>query len=320
MKKLILILMIIVNSSICYALPQIITASGSYYMGENDSPKIAKDAARQEAMRMATEKAGVYVESYSHTVNMVLTADDVRIISGTILRVLKEEAKPEVVNEQWKYTVTLTCEVDTDKIDLQSLMENRKKLEELQQERDELKRQNELLLKKYQNVQGIEKENIAKQLENQYNIQEILDKCMLMVQQGEQQVAILELNKFIYNYQKEDKYLSYAYYLRGRAYYERNMDLEALNDFSKAETLPNSIYPHWRIDYYKGIIYSDRGQWENAYNSLNKAWNNCDGDKEVSRALQKAKNYIYSSNNDSNTIVIEDWKKPMIDVLNNVFT
>ena len=141
-----------------------------------------------------------------------------------------------------------------------------------------------------------------------------------MVQQGEQQVAILELNKFIYNYQEEDKYLSYAYYLRGRAYYERNMDLEALNDFSKAETLPNSIYPHWKIDYYKGIIYSDRGQWENAYNSLSKAWNNCDGNKEVSRALQKAKNHIYSSNNASNTIVIEDWKKPMIDVLNNVFT
>ena len=95
MKKLILLLIIIINSSICYASPQIITVSGSYYMGENDSPKIAKDAARQEAMRMATEKAGVYVESYSYTVNMVLTEDDVRIISGTILRVLSEEAKPE---------------------------------------------------------------------------------------------------------------------------------------------------------------------------------------------------------------------------------
>ena len=319
MKKLILILIIIINSSICYASPQIITASGIYYMGENDSPKIAKDAARQEAMRMATEKAGVYVESYSHTINMVLTEDDVRIISGTILRVLSEEAKPEIVNDQWKYTVTLTCEVDTDKIDLQSLMRNRKELEELQRERDELKRQNETLLKKYQNVQGTEKENIARELENQYNVQKILDKCMLMVQQGDQQTAILELNRLIYNYQNQDNYLSYAYYLRGKAYYERNMDSEALTDFSKAEYIPSTIYPRWRIDYYKGVIYSDREQWIEAYNSLSKAWNNCNNDKNVEKALQKAKNHIYHENK-SEVTVIEDWKKPMIEILNDVYT
>ena len=37
------------------AAPQVITANGVYIMGENDSPKIAKDAARQEAMRAAVE-------------------------------------------------------------------------------------------------------------------------------------------------------------------------------------------------------------------------------------------------------------------------
>ena len=55
------------------AAPQRIEATGVYIMGDNDSPKIARDAARQEAMRVAVEKAGVYVESYSRTKNMQLT-------------------------------------------------------------------------------------------------------------------------------------------------------------------------------------------------------------------------------------------------------
>ena len=62
-------------------------------MGENDSPKIAKDAARQEAMRAAVEKAGVYVESYSKTQNMQLTEDDVKVISGAVLKVTDEKGQ-----------------------------------------------------------------------------------------------------------------------------------------------------------------------------------------------------------------------------------
>ena len=48
--------MLLAGVAACEAAPQVITASGVYTMGENDSPKIAKDAARQEAMRVATER------------------------------------------------------------------------------------------------------------------------------------------------------------------------------------------------------------------------------------------------------------------------
>ena len=34
------------------AAPQVIRAAGTYAMGDNDSPKIARDAARQEALRI----------------------------------------------------------------------------------------------------------------------------------------------------------------------------------------------------------------------------------------------------------------------------
>lgn len=91
------------------AAPQVIEATGVYIMGDNDSPKIARDAARQEAMRAAVEKAGVYVESYSRTKNMQLTEDDVKMISGAVLKVIKEDSVPELSGTTMKYTVHLTA-------------------------------------------------------------------------------------------------------------------------------------------------------------------------------------------------------------------
>ena len=87
-------------------------------------------------MRVAVEKAGVYVESYSKTQNMELTEDEVRTISGAVLKVTKEEAIPELKGSTLKYTVNLTAEVDTDQINLQEMMKNKTELEKLQQERD----------------------------------------------------------------------------------------------------------------------------------------------------------------------------------------
>lgn len=278
------------------AVPQQITASGAYIMGENDSPKIAKDAARQEAMRAATEKAGVYVESYSKTKNMELTADDVKVISGAVLKVLREQAVPELSAGVWKYTVTLTCEVDTDNIDLQALMENRGKLEKLQKERDALKKQNEELLEKYKQAQGQEKKKIGSELESQYSLQDVFDRCAVMIQQGEQRKAIMELNRVIADNKVTDSPLAYAYYLRGRAYYERNMDEQALRDFAAAEQTPhnNKIYPIWRVNYYQGLIYSDRRQWERAYQELKLAWDDCGhSDKDIEAAMLRARREAY---------------------------
>ena len=310
--------------NVCSAAPQMITASGVYVMGENDSPKIAKDAARQEAMRAATEKAGVYVESYSRTQNMELSADEVKVISGAVLKVLQEKAEPELKDGVWKYSVTLTCEVDTDNIDLKNLLENRNKLEKLQQERDALKKQNQELLEKYKQAKGQEKEKIGTELESQYSLQDVFDRCARFIQQGEQRRAIFELNKVINDRKVTDSPLAYAYYLRGRAYYERNMDNEALTDFAAAETTPHNdkIYPVWRTHYYQGLIYSDREQWERAYRELQVAWDACQHqDEEIEEAMLRAKRHLQIGNPEPRRRTPHqknketDWEKVVSDVL-----
>lgn len=274
------------------AAPQVIRASGVYVMGDSDSPKVAREAARAEAMRSATEQAGVYVESYSRTQNMELTADDVRVISGTVLKVLDEKATPSLEGGVWKYTVDLTAEVDTDDIDLKALMEKRTEIEKLQQERDELKRQNEELLEKYEHATGGEKQAIGSRLESQYTLSQVFDRAVRDIQRGDQHSAIRDLTALIRDKGVTDSPLAYAYYLRGRAYYELNSDEYALKDFSSAQSTPhdNSIYPVWRCHKYRGLIYYDQRRYEESYDELRLAWDaSPKDDEELWNALEKAR-------------------------------
>ena len=313
------------GAGLAEAAPQVIHAVGVYTMGDNDSPKIAKDAARQEAMRSAVEQAGVYVESYSKTHNMELTEDDVRMISGAVLRVIDERATPELYGNVMKYTVELTAEVDAENIDYRAMMGKRAELERLQQERDELKRQNEELLQRYERASGEEKHKIGDRLESQYTLGEIFDKCVAYIQRGDQHRAIKELTQVINGGGVYDSPLAYAYYLRGRAYYELNSDNYALENFDDAEHTPhdNSIYPIWRVHKYRGLIYYDRRDYEGAYYELKLAWDaSPQDDEELWNAMQKAEARLSQSrhqesgneNNDRDDINV-NWEKILGDIV-----
>ena len=260
-------------SAACEAAVQTIEATGVYVMGDNDSPKIARDAARQEAMRVAVEKAGVYVESYSKTQNMQLTEDEVRTISGAVLKVTKEEAIPELKGSTLKYTVNLTAEVDTDQINLQEMMKNKAELEKLQQERDALKKQNEELLEKYEKAQGSEKQKIGTQLETNYDQAKIFDEAMQEIQRGAFTKVIQTVGPIVDDRDAAGNPLAYAHYLRGRAYYVLNRMSEALDDFNAAERTPHDdTYPVWRSKQYRGLIYYDWHRYDDAIAELEAAY------------------------------------------------
>ncbi len=258
---------------IAEATVQTIEATGVYVMGDNDSPKIARDAARQEAMRAAVEQAGVYVESYSKTQNMVLTEDEVRTISGAVLKVTKEEAIPELKGATLKYTVNITAEVDTDTIHLQEMMNKKTEIEKLQQERDALKKQNEELLEKYEKAQGKEKEKIGTQLEASYDQTKIFDEAVQEIQRGAFPKAIQTVGPIIDDRDASGNPLAYAHYLRGRAYYGMNRMSEALDDFNAAERTPHDdTYPVWRSKQYRGLIYYDWHRYDDAIAELEAAY------------------------------------------------
>lgn len=314
-----LMAVVMMGCAVAGAAPQVIHATGVYIMGDNDSPKIAKDAARQEAMRSAVEQAGVYVESYSRTQNMELTEDDVRMISGAVIKVTKEHATPELTGNVLKYTVNLTAEVDPDTIDLKAMMQKRQEMERLQKERDELKRQNEELLEKYERASGREKQEIGHRLESQYALGKIFDECVALIQRGEQHEAISRLTRVIRDKGVADSPLAYAYYLRGRAYYELNSDEYALDDFASAQATPHddAIYPIWKCHRYRGLIYYDRRRYQDSYYELKKAWDaSPQDDKELWEELQRAERKANQREPEKGKDEIANtWEKVISDIL-----
>ncbi len=139
-----------------YAEQQTVEATGSYTMQDGtETISDAQEKARKEAMRLIVEKAGVYVESYSKTENLTLTADLVRVIAGQIIKIEKDEMKP-VIGADGKsisYVCFMRAVVDTDKIDLQRAMEMHKTAEDnehLKKSVGELQTENQSLRMQYE--------------------------------------------------------------------------------------------------------------------------------------------------------------------------
>ena len=95
-----------------------VTGSDDYVMSEFETIDIAKQRAKQKALRAAQEKAGVFVESNTDVVNSVVTNDEIHTLTDGILNVsdvqYSQKALPNV--NGFVIHATVTALVDTDDI------------------------------------------------------------------------------------------------------------------------------------------------------------------------------------------------------------
>jgi len=297
LRMILCALILIGAANVAVASPEIIEADGVYMMGDNDTPKSARDAARSEAMRSATEQAGVYIESYSETQDYTLTRDEIRTVAAAVLRVLHEDVTPELVGDAWRYRVHLLCSVDTEGIDLKALAENKAELRRLTQERDALQRENDDLRSRPAMPHGAilippvpiygeaSRSRAPPPPENKFADGEAMSL------RGENEHAIADISLLLEDPSITGDARAYAYVLRGRAYYERHANALAQADFTAAERTPhtNSSYPIWRLYQYRGMISYDAGRYGDAVNDLVSAWDASDKtDNDLWMTLRRA--------------------------------
>lgn len=156
MKKIIrlfiLFLVFSLPGAIVFAGTSIIISEGKYVMGDLDTKKDAKTQALIEAKRMAMEKAGTYLESFTEVKDFKLSKDQVKTIAAGIMSV-------EVLNEDWKMSgenmvliIKIRATVDTSNLknriakmqegdSTESFKEVQNQLVALQKELAELKKQ-----------------------------------------------------------------------------------------------------------------------------------------------------------------------------------
>ena len=65
--------------------------TGEYIMSDFETPDVAKQRAKVRAEQHAVEQAGVYVKSYTKTVNHMVEADEVTTIANTIIKIIDEK-------------------------------------------------------------------------------------------------------------------------------------------------------------------------------------------------------------------------------------
>ena len=135
-------LMIFLSGSTAFASEKLIEASGSYIMDSrlDETPASATARAREEAKRAAVEKAGVYLQSYSKTIDLELDTDIVQTVAARLLKIQDESNNVEVVEKNLlKFTVTIKALVnDLSDADLKAMMQDKQTLEELTRKNQEL--------------------------------------------------------------------------------------------------------------------------------------------------------------------------------------
>ena len=168
-----------------------VEATGEYTVIDSiESIDLCKNRAKVNAMRTAAEKAGVYVESYSKVDNMILTADEVRVVAAKVLKIEECKIIPITEGEQLKFVCNIKALVDTNDIDLVSIMKNKVAIEKcIAQEKNIMRLQNEIdnLRKKYHTAT---ESNQKVEIKNEIQNNERKFKALLV------QVSDLNLSEF----------------------------------------------------------------------------------------------------------------------------
>ena len=161
-----------------YAEVKLIEADGYYIMGDGpeESQSVAKERARTDAKRVASEMAGTYVESISEAQMGQLTRDEIRTISANVLKIQDAEVTPKVLGDSTiQYHCHLKAHVDTSSI-TQQLQQDRQKFEESVRRNKELEQENarisaELaeLKEKFKNATEAEKQEINREVKRNEN-------------------------------------------------------------------------------------------------------------------------------------------------------
>ena len=89
-----------------------------YVMSEGENLGVAKERAKQKAIRNAQEQAGIFISSYSKTSMFELVEDEIIAISGGILKIQDVKFESTILQNTSGILIraTVTATIDTDDI------------------------------------------------------------------------------------------------------------------------------------------------------------------------------------------------------------
>ena len=275
-----LIVSCVLTTAIVGATVKLYTASGEGYCYESESQDIAKQRAVDKAIKKATKQAGVYLKTYSRTVNSELTDDEVLAITSNAWQLVGEpKFTRELINHSGDTQIivwTATVEVNVDDSEIQSWIkrDDQNKSQIISQTREALKasaendRKVEDLREKYNRATSqSERDSIIKQMKD-------VDRYFLANKKFEDAMKLYYAKDYEGTIKLYDEAIDlnpsddWSYNNRGIVYYLLGQKERAIQDYDKA--IQFNPYDEKYYDT-RGNAYNELGQYERAIQDFNKA-------------------------------------------------
>lgn len=251
-------------------------AKGEYTMSDYETPEVAEQRAFAYAKQSAAEQAGVYVASYTKSINAQISEDRVNMLAGTLLNVKNKTARKEAMpNGDVHIIVEIVADMDTSEIDnsLREAREDRKNIVAMyadlqkdiarqQKENEEMKQKIATFRARGGSVETLVRESKAKEREFQSN--QIVDEAIQFWKRKQYGEALASCNEAIRLNPKKAK----AYNCRGLAYQGKREYDRAIEDYNRAIALA----PNYALAYSnRGNVYNDKGEHDRAIADYNRA-------------------------------------------------
>ena len=292
-----------------------IEADGMYVMGDStlENPGVAKERAREDARRAASEKANVYVESLTEVQNGVVTDDVIRTISSSIMQIQSSDVTIEVIEDNaLLFRCRLIALVDSDLVlsqlhsDGAGLAEAARQNKELEDQIAKVNAELATLKDQYAEAKN-EAEKV--QIREQLKLNERKFEANRVMERANEQLRSRDWSSAIASYQDVlalDPAYSAAYNNLGFAYEQTNNPDAAIGNYRKAveynDKYADAYYNlgnvYYRNGNYRQAIENYRrtvelnAQFIMAYNNLGLAYGNLNEyDKAIesfTRALENA--------------------------------
>ena len=247
-----------------------------YVLGAVENINVARERAKERALRDAREKAGVYIHSFSRVTNMKMLEEEIISVTSGVLRVVETAYEVVQLTDMDGYLIRAKVKADIDSDDVEKFLQ--KDAEEISKvaahetflrvQEEEEENKIETLKREYRQAKTPEeKEIIAKQIVEE-------DKVFLS------NLKLREGNKYRDegNHKQAAKLFGEAIELnpenamawnnRGWSYIEQKKYKLAIADFDRAAQLnPNSELPYLG----RGWVYHQTKEYALAINEYNKA-------------------------------------------------
>ena len=247
-----------------------------YIMSEFETLDIAKQRAKQKAERAAQEKAGVFVESNTEVVNLMVTKDEVRTMTSGILKIVDVQYQLTPLDDGKSVIVRATVKADIDSDDVAKWL-NRDTSEradvvaqnlELQRALDEQDKQIAELKRELENAKTPQQqEKISEQFaaeDKAFRSNQLLSEAGKLYGNGDLNGASSLCTRAI----EINPNNAVAYSIRGAIFYRLKDYNGAIADYNRAIALNDADY---KIFYNRGLAYAHLNDYRSAEENFTRA-------------------------------------------------